>query len=179
MRIISGIFGGRKFFPPADKWPTRPTTDVSKEALFNILNNLLDFEDTRMLDLFGGTGNHCFEFISRGCTDATYVDKFAPAVAYVRKLSKELNVENEITIVQSDVFKFISSTKNKYNYIFAGPPYPLENIPEIPDLIFTHGLLAEDGIFVIETNPQHSFKHHPNFSDLRKYGSTHFSFFKN
>ena len=150
MRIISGKFGGRKFYPPADKWPTRPTTDISKEGLFNVLNNRLDWEEVKMLDLFGGTGNHCYEFISRGCIDATYVDQFMGCIKFVQEVSEKLNIENELRIVRSDVFRFIASTKEKYDYIFAGPPYPLPNIPEIPDLIFEKQLLATDGLFVLD-----------------------------
>ena len=85
MRIIGGEFKGRKFIPPAKNWPTRPTTDFAKEGLFNILQNRLDFSETKFLDLFGGTGNHSYEFISRGCTDVTYVDKFPGCVAFVKK----------------------------------------------------------------------------------------------
>lgn len=178
MRIISGKFGGRKFFPPADKWPTRPTTDIAKEGLFNILNNRLDFEQTQMLDLFGGTGNHCFEFISRGCLDTTYVDKFAPAVHFVKQLSTKLDIEKYIQVYHLDVFQFIKSTSRKFDYIFAGPPYPLKNIPEIPDMIFDKQLLKADGLFVLETNPEHSFTHHKHFTEARRYGTTVFSFFQ-
>ena len=178
MRIISGRFGGRKFYPPADKWPTRPTTDISKEGLFNILNNRLDWEEVKMLDLFGGTGNHCYEFISRGCEDATYVDQFMGCIKFVHELRDKLGLQNELKIVKSDVFKFIHSTKEKYDYIFAGPPYPLPNIPEIPDLIFQKELLQKDGLFVMETNTDHDFKDHPHFTQVKKYGTTLFWFFE-
>ena len=178
MRIISGKFGGRKFYPPADKWPTRPTTDISKEGLFNILNNRLDWEEVKMLDLFGGTGNHCYEFISRGCEDATYVDQFMGCIKFVNEIRDKLQLQNELRIVKSDVFKFIHSTKEKFDYIFAGPPYPLPNIPVIPDLIFEKELLRPDGLFVMETNTDHKFEHHPNFKQLKKYGTTLFWFFE-
>ena len=118
MRIISGEFKGRRFIPPAKHWPTRPTTDVAKEGLFNILQNRIDFEDTKMLDLFGGTGSHCYEFISRGCEDATYVDQFFPAVQFVQKIALELKIEDRIKIVKSDVFKFIEASNYQYTYIF-------------------------------------------------------------
>jgi len=179
MRIISGKFGGRRFVPPAKNWPTRPTTDISKEGLFNILQNTIDFAETKMLDLFGGTGNHCYEFISRGCVDATYVDKHGPAVSFVKKMRKELDVEDELTIIKSDVFKFMRYANEKYDYIFAGPPYPLPNLDEIPDILFKHGLLAEDGLFVMEHNPDHDFKDHPNYLKERNYGQTIFAFFTN
>ncbi len=178
MRIISGKFGGRRFNPPAKNWPTRPTTDISKEGLFNILQNSLDFENTVMLDLFGGTGNHCYEFISRGCIDATYVDKHGPAVQFVKRMSKELQVEDNLKIIKSDVFKFIKNTGRKYDYIFAGPPYPLKNLDEIPDVIFQNKLLSHDGLFVLEHNPDHDFKEHPNYLKERNYGQTIFAFFK-
>jgi 16S rRNA (guanine966-N2)-methyltransferase len=179
MRIISGKFRGRKFIPPAKHWPTRPTTDVAKEGLFNILQNHLDFEEVKMLDLFGGTGNHCYEFISRGCTNATYVDNFAPAIDFVKKIAKELQIEDNISINKADVFKFVQDCRSKFDYIFAGPPYPLKTLNTIPDVIFTQGLLAENGIFVLEHNPNHNFKLHKNYVKERNYGTTIFSFFEN
>ncbi len=178
MRIIGGEFKGRRFHPPADKWPTRPTTDYAKEGLFNILLNRLDFAQLRVLDLFGGTGSHDYEFISRGCKDVTYVDQHGPAVAFVKKTAKLLEVEDELTIVRSDVFKFIPRAQQPYGYIFAGPPYPLTNIPEIPDLIFAHELLLPGGLFVLEHNPHHDFSAHPRLTDVRNYGKTIFSFFE-
>lgn len=178
MRIISGIFKGRKFYPPAKKWPTRPTTDYAKEGLFNILMNEIDFEETKMLDLFGGTGNHCYEFVSRGCEDVTYVDKFGPAVKFVKQIAGELEVLDKITIVKSDVFKYMKASHQRYDYIFAGPPYPLPNLDEIPDLLFDTDLLADEGLFVLEHNPNHDFTSHPNFIRQRNYGSTIFAFFK-
>lgn len=178
MRIIGGKFKGRRFDPPADKWPTRPTTDFAKEALFNILNNLLDFESVKMLDLFGGTGSHSYEFISRGCTDATYVDKFPGCVQFVRKTAQKLQIESSLKIFQMDVFRFIESTREQYDYIFAGPPYSLPTIDIIPDLIFEKELLLPEGLFVLEHNPQHEFLNHPHLVDVRNYGQTYFSFFR-
>lgn len=178
MRIIGGKFKGRRFHPPADHWPTRPTTDYAKEALFNILNNQLDFEETKVLDLFGGTGSHSYEFVSRGCTDVTYVDKFPDAVRFVRKTSEQLDIGNCLKIFQMDVFRFISHTTEQFDYIFAGPPYGLPTIDTIPDLIFERNLLLPDGIFVLEHNPHHDFIEHPRLADVRNYGKTIFSFFK-
>lgn len=178
MRIIAGTFKGRKFIPPAKKWPTRPTTGFAKEGLFNILNNRIYFEDTKMLDLFGGTGNHCYEFISRGCRDATYVDKHGPAVAFVKKISKELDIEDKIKIVRSDVFRYIENCREQYDFIFAGPPYPLPILDTIPDEVFKADLLAEDGLFVLEHNPNHDFKDHDRYVEKRNYGTTIFAFFK-
>ncbi|WP_236978551.1 RsmD family RNA methyltransferase [Membranihabitans maritimus] len=178
MRIISGKLKGRRFYPPADKWPTRPTTDISKEGLYNILQHSLDFESINMLDLFGGTGNHCYEFISRGCKSVTYVDRHRPCVKFVESLAKELEIESFIKIVKADVFKFINKTVDKYDFIFAGPPYPLKKIPEIPQLIFDHNLLKGGGTLVLEHNQDHQFNNHFGFEQVRKYGGTFFSFFK-
>jgi 16S rRNA (guanine966-N2)-methyltransferase len=178
MRIIGGEFKGRKFYPPADKWPTRPTTDYSKEGLFNILINRYDFSDWKVLDLFGGTGNHSYEFISRGCEDVTYVDKFYPAVSFVKKISKELGIESNIRIVRSDVYKFIAKDIQQYDYIFAGPPYPLPTIDTLPESILSSGRLKPGGLLVMEHNPNHSYKDHPKYQEERHYGKTIFSFFK-
>ena len=177
MRIIGGEFKGRKFIPPAKNWPTRPTTDISKEGLYNILQNRIDFSEVRMLDLFGGTGNHCYEFISRGCTDATYVDSFYGCVEFVKKTSKELGINDHLKVHKSDVFKFIAGCDEQYDFIFAGPPYPLVTLNTIPNKIFSYNLLKEGGIFVLEHNPQHSFKGHERFTEERRYGTTYFSFF--
>ncbi|MCR9289130.1 MAG: RsmD family RNA methyltransferase [Bacteroidetes bacterium] len=178
MRIIGGKFKGRKFYPPAKNWPTRPTTDFSKEGLFNILQNNLDFEDLKVLDLFGGTGNHSYEFISRGCSDVTYVDKFYGCVSFVKKTSETLDIQDNLKIFKADVFKFIKRTQEKYDYIFAGPPYPLPTLDTIPDEIFKHELLKENGWFVLEHNPNHDFTDHEHFLMARNYGTTIFSFFE-
>jgi len=178
MRIIGGKFKGRRFYPPATKWPTRPTTDYAKEGLFNILQNNFYFEDLKVLDLFGGTGNHSYEFISRGCTDVTYVDQFGGCIAFVKKTAALLKIESQIKIVRSDVFKFIQRCPFQFDYIFAGPPYALPTIDTIPDRILEKGLLKKDGWLVMEHNPNHEYDAHPNCIDVRKYGKTYFSIFK-
>lgn len=178
MRIIGGKFKGRRFIPPAKNWPTRPTTDFAKEGLFNILMNHFDFEDLKVLDLFGGTGNHSYEFISRGCESVTYVDKFPGCLAFVKKTAKALEIEDSIKIIRGDVFKFIDGTPDKYDYIFAGPPYGLSALDSIPDRIFEKELLKPEGWLVLEHNPNHDFEDHPNFFQKRNYGKTIFSFFK-
>lgn len=179
MRIIGGAFKGRRFRPPADKWPTRPTTDYAKEGLFNILQNRLDFSELRVLDLFGGTGSHDYEFISRGCRDVTYVDRHGPAVNFVRKTAEQLGISDYLQIYKMDIFRFIKRpVEQPYDYIFAGPPYPLPNIPELPDLILGAGLLAPGGLFVLEHNPQHDFTGDPRCKEVRNYGTTIFAFFQ-
>ena len=178
MRIIGGKFGSRRFNPPANSWPTRPTTDYAKEALYNILHHKIDFESTKMLDLFGGTGNHCYEFLSRGSSEVTYIDNYGKCVAFVRKTAKELKVEAELRIVRSDVFKFLKSTDEKYDFIFADPPYQLKSLSQIPDLIFKNELLNEDGMLVIEHDQNNTFEGHERNIDIRKYGGCMFSFFE-
>ncbi len=177
MRIIGGKFKGRRFSPPADSWPTRPTTDFAKEGLFNILNNRLDFIDIKALDLFGGTGNHAYELISRGCTNVTYVDKHPPAIQFVREAAVALHIADQIHIFPSDVFKFIERCVLKYDYIFAGPPYGLPGLDIIPDKIFDRKMLEPDGLLVLEHNPHHNFQKHAQFLEARNYGKTIFSFF--
>lgn len=177
MRIIGGEFKGRRFTPPAKNWPTRPTTDFAKEGLFNIIQNNFDISELKVLDLFGGTGSHSYEFVSRGCTDVTYVDKFPACVAFVKKTSQLLQIEDKIQIVRGDVFKFIQYATASYDYIFAGPPYPLPNIPDIPDRILEKGMLKEGGWLVLEHNPNHDFSKHPNLLQVRNYSKTIFSIF--
>ena len=177
MRIIGGRFKGRRFHPPAKKWPTRPTTDFAKEGLFNILTNRIDFDAVRMLDLFGGTGSHSYEAISRGCKNVTYVDRHFPCCQFVKKVAEDLGISDEISIIRSDVAKFIKTSSTQFHYIFAGPPYPLPWLADIPNLIFTADLLVPGGLLVLEHNPHHDFSEHPHFEQIRKYGGTHFSFF--
>ncbi|MBK9737142.1 MAG: RsmD family RNA methyltransferase [Saprospiraceae bacterium] len=178
MRIISGKFKGRRFIPPARNWPTRPTTDMAKESLFNILNNRIDYEETIMLDLFGGTGNHCYECVSRGCKDATYVDNFGACIGFVTGIVKELKLESNVNIIKSDVFKFLAKNVKQYTYIFADPPYDLKRLNELPDEIFTKDTLAEGGLLVIEHSTNHDFTLHSRFVEERKYGATLLSFFQ-
>ncbi|MEM7105855.1 MAG: RsmD family RNA methyltransferase [Bacteroidota bacterium] len=177
MRIISGKFKGRRFYPPAKNWPTRPTTDFAKEGLFNILRNQFEFDEIKVLDLFCGTGNHSYEFISRGCTDVTCVDKFKGCIAFIKEIADKLEIEKELRVVRADVFKFIASVRDTYDYIFAGPPYGLANMDSIPDLIFEHSLIKSGGWFVMEHNPNHDYSGHPNFVEARHYGKTIFSIF--
>lgn len=178
MRISGGFLKGRTFYPPADNWPTRPTTDISRTALFNILTNDLDFESIRVLDLFGGTGAHSFEFISRSCKDVTYVDKFMPAVKFVRQKAYEFKITEFIRIVHSDYLDFIKQSGESYDYIFAGPPYGLKGLDQIPDQVFSANILNPEGLFVLEHNPDHDFEKHPHFWKKRNYGQTIFSFFR-
>jgi len=178
MRVISGKFKSRRFYPPADKWPTRPTTDFAKEGLYNTLMHQIDFSECAILDLFGGTGSHSYECISRGCTDVTYVDQHGPCLRFVKEIAQKLEIEDHLHIVRSDVFKYIKHCGIQYDYIFAGPPYPLPNLSSLPSLIFEHGLLKEDGLLVVEHDNKHDFQHMSQYVKEKNYGQAIFSFFE-
>ncbi|MBK6546532.1 MAG: RsmD family RNA methyltransferase [Saprospiraceae bacterium] len=178
MRITGGFLKGRTFYPPAGKWPTRPTTDIAREGLFNILSNMLDFEATAMLDLFGGTGAHGYEMISRGCQNVVYVDKFMPCLNFVKKTAIEFDILEFISLKNADYEVFINTNIIKFNYIFAGPPYPLPNLDQIPDKILAANMIQENGLLVLEHNPQYRFEKHPFYWKSRNYGETFFSFFR-
>lgn len=178
MRIISGRLKGRRISPPPNKWPTRPTTDFAKEGLYNILTHRLDFSGLRVLDLFGGAGNHSFECISRGAEDVTYVDMHPPCCRFVEETATAWGVRDQLTVRNMDVLAFLRLRHLPYDYIFAGPPYALPQIDLLPDMILSAGLLAEEGLLVMEHDPSHRFQEHPRFSELRTYGKTHFSFFE-
>lgn len=179
MRVISGKFKGRKFNPPADNWPTRPTTDFAREGLFNILTNRLDFENLKALDLFGGAGSHTLELASRGCNEVIYVDNHMPCVRFIEKIAEDWGCADSLKCMHMDVALFLRSKGGKFDYIFAGPPYPLKWLDEIPDRLFSSDLLAAEGLFVLEHNPNHDFQEHRNFKEMRSYGKTLFSFFEN
>jgi len=176
MRIISGKFKGRRISAPSNI-TARPTTDFAKEGLFNILNNKIDFEGIDVLDLFAGTGGISIEFVSRDCNYIVSIEQNDRHCNFIRKTCNELNINN-LNLIKIDVFKFIGTCHAKFDMIFADPPYELDRLPEIPDLIFSHNLLKVDGLFVLEHSSKHSFEKHFNFIDHRKYGSVNFSFFE-
>lgn len=155
---------------------TRPTTDVAKEGLFNILENNLELEGMKTLDLFGGTGSISYELASRGAKELTIVEKDNQMHEFIKKTSGALGLQN-ITVLKMDVFKFIRQCKEKYDFIFAGPPYALERIDKIPELIFDSRLLFPKGWFVLEHTPRDDFKKLPFYKTERNYGTTVFSFF--
>lgn len=177
MRVISGELGGRRFHPPTHMPYTRPTTDIAKEGLFNILQNNLDFESIKTLDLFGGTGSISYELASRGVTDLTVVEKDQTMFEFIKKTAKEFNIGN-LKLVRSDVFKFIQTCANRFDFIFAGPPYALTNIDDLPRLIFEKKLLGNKGWFVLEHTPRNDYKQFPFFRSERNYGTTVFSIFE-
>lgn len=178
MRIISGELGGRRISPPAHMPHTRPTTDIAKEGLFNIIQNNLVLEDLKSLDLFGGTGCISYELFSRGVRDLTIVEKDPAMFAFIKKTASLLGID-PINLIFSDVFKYIQSSSEKFDFIFAGPPYALGNIEDLPKMIFEKGLLNLNGWFVLEHTPRNNFQQFPLYRTERKYGTTIFSIFVN
>ena len=177
MRIIGGSLRGRYIEPPLKKWPTRPTTDIAKEALYNILMNRIDFEEVKMLDLFGGTGIHCFEFLSRGCEQVTYVDNYGAAVRWVKQQAAAFDFSDLIHIQKKNVKSFIQHSEEQYDFIFADPPYDMAWLKELPEMIFDQSMVSEDGLLIIEHGSDTSFEKHPRFTEGRTYGQSKFSFF--
>jgi len=177
MRIISGKYKGRRIFPPKGL-PVRPTTDMSKEALFNVLNNHFSFEGLKILDLFSGTGNISYEFASRGSTPITSVDADFGCVKFIKQVAAEYDFN--IAATKSDVFSFLEKNKTSYDIIFADPPYALDQktFEKIVLLIFEKGLLNEDGMMVIEHSKYTKLDHMINFSFQKSYGGSIFSFFE-
>ncbi|MCF8405717.1 MAG: 16S rRNA (guanine(966)-N(2))-methyltransferase RsmD [Bacteroidales bacterium] len=177
MRIISGKNRGRKIIAPASL-PVRPTTDLAKESLFNILSNRLRLDNLTILDLFAGTGNISYEFASRGCKSITSVDKDAKCINFIEQTASNLDFQN-LTAIRSDYLQFINTTIGKWDVIFADPPYQMENILDIPLLIFEHKLLNDEGLFIIEHDKHIDFSGLKTFDQRRKYGKVNFSFFAN
>ena len=178
MRIISGIHGGRRINPPAKMPYTRPTTDIAKEGLFNILQNNLDIGQLKVLDLFGGTGCISYELASRGAPDITIVEKDNKMYDFIKETSNQLEFEN-FHVVRSDVFRFIETAGQQYDFIFAGPPYALTTIDELPVKVFEKNLLKPKGWFVLEHTPRNDYKKFPFYKTEKNYGTTIFSVFVN
>ena len=177
MRIISGKHKSKRIFAPK-KLPVRPTTDMAKEALFNILNNKYYFEDISFLDLFAGTGNISYEFASRGTNNIVSVDADYGCIKFIDKISKELDFG--ISAIKSDVFSFLEKSMLKVDIIFVDPPYDLsvEDFARIPELIFKNNMLKEDGVLIIEHSKQTDLSHLEYFTNHRRYGGSVFSFFE-
>ncbi|APY07028.1 16S rRNA (guanine(966)-N(2))-methyltransferase RsmD [Winogradskyella sp. J14-2] len=177
MRIITGTFKGRKIVAPS-RLPVRPTTDMAKEALFNILNNQYYFDDISVLDLFSGTGNISYEFASRGTEQITAVDDHFGCIKFINTTAEAF--EMPITTIKSDVFKFLENNNQQYSIIFADPPYDfnVELFSKIPELIFNNNLLQEEGLLIIEHSKHTELSHMEHYSYSKKYGGNMFSFFK-
>lgn len=175
MRIISGSLKGRRLNPPTTL-PVRPTTDMARESLFNILNNYVDFEELSVMDLFAGTGAVSLEFISRGVKEVTSIEINNQCTDYIKSAAKQFNINN-LHVVRADVFDLLKRAYKQFDLIFADPPYALEDLPKLPNLIFEKDILTEDGIFILEHPKEYCFEDHPNFWQHRNYGKVNFTFF--
>lgn len=175
MRIIGGKFSGRLINAPSSL-PVRPTTDYAKSALFNILNNRIDFEEVKVLDLFAGIGGVSMEFISRGAKHVTSVDLNFKCCTFIKETAVKFEVKN-ISVIKADVFKFIKSCDTKFDIIFADAPFELNETDTIPDLVFQKELLNENGILIVEHQAKRILQSHIDAKEIRKYGNCAFSIY--
>ena len=177
MRIVSGLYKGRKITAPK-KLPVRPTTDMAKEALFNILNNLYYFDSVSVLDLFSGTGNISYEFASRGTENITAVDEHFGCIKFINETADSFNMN--INTVKSDVFKYLEKANTAFTIIFADPPYefPLEEFSKIPELVFKNNLLEPNGVLIVEHSKHTKLSELEHYSHSKSYGGNVFSFFQ-
>lgn len=162
---------------PPKNITARPTTDFAKESLFNLLQNRMDFEGIDMLDLFAGTGGIGLECVSRGAREVTAVELAHTQQNFIIAACKQLGIKN-LNVIRGDVFKYINACRIQYDLIFADPPYALNTLPTLPDLVFEKELLKGDGLFVLEHGKDYDFASHPHFEEHRNYGSVNFSFFR-
>ena len=179
MRIITGRYKGRHFDIPRS-FKARPTTDFAKENIFNVLIQYVEFDGATALDLFSGTGSITLELLSRGCQQVVSVELDRDHHRFICDCLKKLEVKggNAVLPLRGDVFRFVKSCKQQFDFIFADPPYALKELSTLPDLIFERQLLKDDGIFVLEHGKDHDFSQHPHFVEHRQYGSVNFSLFK-
>ena len=175
MRIIAGTFK-RRFIHPPTNLPVRPTTDLARESLFNILWNKIDFENKQVLDLFSGTGAVSYEFISRGSKSVIAVDANYKCTSFIKKTADEFGM-NTLKVMKTDVFRFLKSAKISFDIIFADPPYDMEGVDLLPNLIFDNHILNTNGIFILEHPKTYDFSENPHFDEHRKYGKVNFTFF--
>jgi len=175
MRIIAGTHKRRLITPPKNL-PVRPTTDIAKESLFNILVNRVNFEKITALDLFSGTGSIAFELVSRGCNSVTAVDKNRKCTEWIRRAAKSFAMDN-LNVITSDCFRFIEHHLQAYDLVFADAPYDLDRLADLSQWIFTHHLIKPNGWLVIEHPRDIDFSKQEHFFDHRHYGKVNFSFF--
>ncbi len=176
MRIIGGSLKGKEIDPPRN-YRARPTTDFAREGLFNILDNEYEMEGLRVLDLFAGTGAVSLEFISRGADHVWCVEMNPQNAAFISSEARRLGVSN-LTVVRHNVFDFLPLCTEKFDIVFADPPYALENLQSIPDKVYEAGIVHPGGYFILEHGDEHSFTSHPLFVKEKHYGRVHFSFFE-
>jgi 16S rRNA (guanine966-N2)-methyltransferase len=176
MRIVSGTHKSKRIYAPKNL-PVRPTTDMAKESLFNILNNDYYFDEIRVLDLFSGTGNISYEFASRGTQQILSVDQNLNCIRFIQKTAEELGFK-AITTLKADVFEFVTKHKQEYDVIFADAPYDIEGLESVIENIFKHDLLANNGVLIVEHPKEQDFSELPNYINKRRYGNVNFSFFE-
>ena len=177
MRIITGKYKGRHFDIPRT-FKARPTTDFAKENIFNVLIQYVELEGARALDLFSGTGSITLELLSRGCSRVVSVELDRDHHRFICECLKKLEVRDAVLPIRGDVFRFMKTCHQQFDFIFADPPYALKELGTLPDLIFQYGLLTSGGLFVLEHGKDHDFTHHPHFVEHRQYGSVNFSLFR-
>ena len=182
MRIITGIYKGRHFEIPRS-FKARPTTDFAKENIFNVLTGYIDFDGAEALDLFSGTGSISLELLSRGCSRVVSVEADRDHHRFIQECVKKLTANNQppmpnVLCIRGDVFRFLKSCRQQFDFIFADPPYALKELPQIPDIVLERQVLKPDGIFVFEHGKDHDFSSHPHFVEHRQYGSVNFTLFR-
>ncbi len=176
MRIIGGVLKGLRLNPPKNL-PVRPTTDLAKEALFNILLNKIEFEGIKVLDLFSGTGNISLEFASRGAAEVVSIDRSIQCINYLKDTARQHKL-TQIKTFKADVLKYLQLETEQYDLIFADPPYDMNQIPELPKIIFEKNLLLSGGLLIVEHQSLQNLSNHPAYTEFRKYGHSSFSFFE-
>ena len=176
MRIIGGRLKGKAILPPPG-YRARPTTDFAREGLFNVLNNEYEFEDLKVLDLFGGTGAIAFEFASRGAARVYCVEMVRENASFIKMEAARLGLPN-VTMVRDNVFDFLPICREKFDIIFADPPYALDGLETLPDQVFAQDILHPGCYFILEHGEKQDFSSHPHFKKMKVYGKVHFSFFE-
>lgn len=176
MRIIRGKYGRRRFNVPTNI-TARPTTDFARENIFNVIENLIDLEGAKCLDLFAGTGAVSFELLSRGASSVTSVEKSATQARFIEKVKNELNDRN-LHLLRTDALRYIRDSSSEFDFVFADPPYDLEGFGDIPKMVLESKLLHPGSIFIIEHSKKYDFSDLPHFIDHRAYGSVNFSIFE-
>lgn len=176
MRIIRGKYGKRRFDVPHNI-TARPTTDFARENIFNVMENMEDFEGKRVLDLFAGTGAISWEFVSRGCKEVTAVEEANTQAGFIRSVKEKLG-DTSLRLVKGDAFRYLERCDRTFDIVFADPPYNHPRFSEIPELILNSGAVTEGTLVVVEHNRNHDFSKLPGFLQQRVYGSVNFSLFR-
>ncbi|MFO7940990.1 MAG: RsmD family RNA methyltransferase [Bacteroidales bacterium] len=177
MRIVSGKLKGRIIHPPKN-FKVRPTTDMAKEALFNVLMHNYSLDNIRVLDLFGGTGNISYEFASRGAQQVTTIERNYQHFKYIQQTIKELHLEDTIEVKKADVFMWLKRATQAYDIVFADPPYDLPVLESLPQSILEAKILKQSGLLIIEHPVEYNFSGLKGFKEQRKYGKVNFSLFE-